>query len=325
MLWLVHTPGCTHKAKTHKPNLVPPITTTAMALEYKSMLESLEPNVTFLMTLYLTPELTPAEIRRAHEAGIVGVKSYPRGVTTNSNDGVQVESYDVYYPVFEEMEKCGMVLNLHGECPSDAEKDITILNAEPAFLPILKKLHERFPRLRIVLEHATTKNAVEMVKSLGDTVGCTITLHHLSLVIDDWARDNHSYCKPVAKTYSDRAALRDIVKSGHPRFFLGSDSAPHPRSAKEGKASPAAGVFTSPYLMPLLAEVMEEIGALEHFESFASSNGRAFYGVTETKATTIKLSKVDSDTAIPDGYKIGSSNEVLVPWRAGSKLRWKAM
>lgn len=141
-----------------------------------------------------------------------GVKSYPRGVTTNSEGGI--ESYETYYPVFEAMEQVDMVLNLHGEIPSDTATNICVLNAEAAFLPHLRKIHARFPRLRIVLEHATTKAAVDCVKSLGDTVGCTITAHHLALTVDDWAGQSFNFCKPVAKYPEDRKALQDVVKEG---------------------------------------------------------------------------------------------------------------
>lgn len=201
-----------------------------MALAYQRDLQAIDPSVEYMMTLYLSPELTPDEIRKAAKAGIAGVKSYPRGVTTNSEGGI--ESYDVYYPIFEAMQEVDMVLNLHGEVPSDAAtvssalallqfilsmisfKNICVINAEPAFLPHLRSLHAKFPRLRIVLEHATTRAAVECVKSLGDTVACTITAHHLALTVDDWAGQGWNFCKPVAKFPDDRQALRDVIAEG---------------------------------------------------------------------------------------------------------------
>ncbi|KAJ1550606.1 Dihydroorotase, partial [Cladochytrium tenue] len=192
------------------PNLRPPITSTAQALAYRDQLQALAPSVLFLMTLYLTPELTPDEVRKAAAAGIVGVKSYPRGVTTNSDSGI--EDYDRYFPVFEAMQDAGLVLNLHGEVPSDADKGTCVLNAEERFLPQLERLHARFPRLRIVLEHASTRAAVDAVRRLGDTVAASITLHHLDLVVDHWAADPHNYCKPVAKFPDDRDALREVIK-----------------------------------------------------------------------------------------------------------------
>lgn len=167
------------------PNLVPPVTTVSQALEYKKRLEALDPSVTYLMTLYLHESITPEVVREAKKAGISGIKSYPAGVTTNSSSGVL--SYEPFYPVFAAMEEHGLVLNLHGEIPSDQKQGITILNAESKFLPTLKSLHSKFPKLRIVLEHCSTKDAVEAVKACGDTVVGTLTCHHLFLTVDDWA------------------------------------------------------------------------------------------------------------------------------------------
>ncbi|KAJ8086303.1 dihydroorotase [Marasmius tenuissimus] len=310
------------------PNLKPPITTTEQALAYKESLRKIDPNVEYLMTLYLSPSLTPEEIRKAAKAGIVGVKSYPRGVTTNSDGGI--ESYETYYPIFEAMQENDMVLNLHGEIPSDAEKNIHIINAEPSFLPHLLKLHEAFPKLRIVLEHATTRAAVEAVKSCGPTVACTITAHHLFLTVDDWAGQSFNYCKPVAKFPDDREALRAVIKEGHPRFFLGSDSAPHPSHAKSTSTPDqgcAAGVYTSPVLLPLVAHVLESYGALDRLEDFVSTFGRRFYkreltGETSAKKVTLKQ--------VPEGFKIqGSygiaSEENVVPFWAGKDIKWKIM
>lgn len=162
------------------PNLVPPVTTSSAALAYKQRLLAIDPTINYLMTLYLHPDITPAVVKGAKAQGIVGIKSYPAGVTTNSSSGVI--SYEPFYPVFEAMEQCGMVLNLHGECPSDHDNGVTILNAESSFLPTLKVLHEKFPKLKIVLEHCTTKEAVEAVKACGPNVVGTITfVHHRSM------------------------------------------------------------------------------------------------------------------------------------------------
>lgn len=159
------------------PNLVPPVTTVQAALDYKSRLLALDSNVTYLMTLYLHPSITPEVVREAKKAGIAGIKSYPQGLTTNSESGVT--DYEEFYPVFAAMEEEGLVLNIHGECASDAKKNITIMNAESSFLPTLKTIHEKFPKLRIVLEHCTTEDAVNAVKACGDTVVGTLTAHHL--------------------------------------------------------------------------------------------------------------------------------------------------
>ncbi|KAI9508656.1 Dihydroorotase [Russula earlei] len=292
------------------PNLTPPITTTDQALEYKSTLERIDPETEFLMTLYLSPDLTPDEVRRAKAAGIVGVKSYPRGVTTNSDGGI--ESYETYYPVFEAMQEVDMVLNLHGEVPSDPSSNIHVINAEPSFLPHLRKLHFHFPRLRIVLEHATTRAAVETVKSLGDMVACSITAHHLALTVDDWAGQSWNYCKPVAKFPDDREALREVVREGHPRFFLGSPD-----------HGCAAGIYTSPILLPLTAHLLESFGALDKLEGFVSKNGRRFYRKEITPAddgkSMVRLRK--GKAAVTGKYSL-REQQVVTFW-AGKDLDWE--
>ncbi|KAF8491420.1 hypothetical protein JB92DRAFT_3006168 [Gautieria morchelliformis] len=304
------------------PNLKPPITTTKQALAYKAELEAIDPDVDYLMTLYLSKDLTPEEIKTASAAGIVGVKSYPRGVTTNSDSGI--ESYEAYYPIFEAMQEVNMVLNLHGEVPSNPITNTHILNAEATFLPHLVTLHKRFPRLRIVLEHATSRAAVECVKGLGATVACTITAHHLALTVDDWAGQGWNYCKPVAKTPDDREALREIIQEGHARFFLGSDSAPHP-SASKSTSTPqhgcAAGIYTSPILLPLVAHILDSFGALDRLADFTSNFGRKFYQRELTAAhanAEVILTKVEQH--IERNWTMGDEN--VVPFWAGQKLGW---
>ena len=292
------------------PNTTPPIATTAIALKYHEELHAIAPDIDFLMTLYLQPKLTPQEINRAALAGIFGVKCYPRGVTTNSDSGV--EDLEAYDETFDAMEAAGIALLIHGEVPSNDELDICVLNAEERFLPELEKLHRRFPKLRIVLEHATTVAAIECVKSLGETVAATITAHHLELTVDDWAGKNHNFCKPVAKYPHDRDALRKIVNEGHPRFFMGSDSAPHPRSTKEA-ACGCAGIFTAPLLLPYLADCFDKLGCLDKLAGFTSTFGSNFHGLP-TSDDTITLAK--ENQIVPDSYKD------VVPFRAGETLNW---
>jgi dihydroorotase len=293
------------------PNTTPPIATAEDALRYRSRLEAIAPDVEFLMTLYLLPTLTKDAVTDAAAHGLFGVKCYPRGVTTNSESGT--EDFGAYDEVFAAMEEEGLALLIHGEVPSNAEKDICILNAEERFLPELKKLHLRFPKLRIVLEHVTTAAAVECVRGLGDTVAATVTVHHLDLIADDWAGRNHNFCKPVAKYPHDRDALRSVVSEGHPRFFLGSDSAPHARSAKEA-ACGCAGVFTSPLLLPYLADCFDRLGCLERLADFTSSFGCAFHGLS-AQESTVTLERVDIE--VPAAY--GD----VVPYRAGETLAWR--
>ncbi|KAK2070163.1 hypothetical protein P8C59_004682 [Phyllachora maydis] len=273
------------------PNLVPPITTVAAALVYKSRLVQIEPNVRYLMSLYLHASITPEVIADAAAAGIAGVKLYPQGVTTNSDSGVT--SLDAFFPVFAAMEKHDLVLNLHGEVADLAgHGDIT---HEEAFLPTLQRLHQRFPKLRIVLEHCTTAAAVEAVRACGPNVSGTITAHHLYLTTADTC-DPHAFCKPIPKKAADRDALCRAVVSGDPKFFFGSDSAPHPLRSKQvgpdGKAP--AGVFTQPYATQLVLLALEEaVGrraihegdvTLERLELFLSRAGRRFYKLPEPAA-----------------------------------------
>ena len=192
------------------PNLIPPLTTVSAVLDYKSRLQTLAPDVEFLMTLYLHPSLTPETIEEAARAGIRGVKAYPAGVTTNSSEGVV--DWETFYPLFSRMQEVGMVLNLHGEVPfskdyAAEEEPVSVLNAEPRFLPTLHKIHAAFPQLRIVLEHCTTAAALQAVAKCGPTVAATVTAHHLWITTDDVVGDPFLFCKPVAKSQWDRIAL----------------------------------------------------------------------------------------------------------------------
>ncbi|KAI5805869.1 hypothetical protein EDC01DRAFT_268597 [Geopyxis carbonaria] len=312
------------------PNLVPPITSVEQALSYHARLSAIDSSVAFLMTLYLSPEITPEVIAEAAKTGkIAGVKSYPKGLTTNSDAGVV--DYASFYPVFAAMQEHDLVLNLHGESPSS--ETTTILNAEETFLPTLLDLHERFPKLRIVLEHCTTAAAVEAVKKCGPTVAATITAHHLYLTIDQWADNPHCFCKPVAKLPSDREALIVAATSGDPKFFLGTDSAPHPKSAKVGTATgkTAAGVFTQPYAVQYVATAFDRVGKLDKMQGFAVDFGRKFYKTVEKGWETqeditkpaIVLRKEPGTVVVSE---IGQGEGVVVPFMAGEKLwalEWK--
>jgi len=304
------------------PNLVPPITNVEMAVNYRKELEAIDNQVEYLMTLYLNPSLTPDEIRLASKNGIVGVKSYPKGVTTNSESGI--ENYEIYYPIFKVMEEENLILNLHGEMPSDHGKDICVLNAEEKFLPELEKIHQKFPKLRIVLEHVTSKAAVEKVKSLGRTVGATITVHHMELTIDDVAGKNHHFCKPIAKFPHDREAITQVILERNPKFFLGSDSAPHPRHLKECQTA-CAGVFTSPFILPYLATIFEKLNCLDYLEQFTSENGRKFYNLPEKSGLTEKILLIKKPLKIPEEFHFGDKEKPegsVVPFWAGKELPW---
>jgi len=303
------------------PNLQPPVTTVQRALEYKKELENLEPNVQFLMSMYLHESMTPETIIEAKKHGITGVKSYPAGVTTNSQSGVV--DYASFYPVFAEMERQDLILNLHGEVPSKG--DITVLSAEERFLPTLLELHAKFPRLRIILEHCTTAAALDAVRKCGPTVAGTITAHHLSIIVDDWAGDPFCFCKPVAKTPADRDALLKAAVSGDSKFFFGSDSAPHPATAKRGGDKIAAGVFTQPYVVQVVLDSLEmacdrgvlgeEDVTVEKLEGFLGGFGRKFYGVGAERREFVTIKK--GEEKIMDILKMDDAGIEVVPFRRG--------
>ena len=231
------------------------------------------------------------------------------------------------------MERQDMILNLHGETPREPGSDITVLNAEERFLPTLLDLHKRFPKLRIILEHCTTAAAIEAVKTCGSSVAATITAHHLSLIVDDWAGDPHCFCKPVAKTPEDRNALLRAVVSGNPKFFFGSDSAPHPVKAKTcgelrmGKA--AAGVFTQPYVTQYVLSALEDACqeriitekevTPEKIQGFLGGFGRNFYGVQDTKQE--KLTLIRHQETVCD--HLGHGDISVIPFKSSSNLGWR--
>ncbi|KAK9461267.1 uncharacterized protein V1516DRAFT_675474 [Lipomyces oligophaga] len=297
------------------PNLVPPLTTVDAVLAYKSRLEAVDDSITYIMTLYLSPAITPEVIHAARQAGITGVKCYPAGVTTNSEHGVA--SYAPFYPTFAAMEQEDMVLNLHGECPSSGH--VHLLNAEEEFIPTLKDLHSRFPRLRIVLEHCTSAAAVRAVLECGPTVAATITAHHLFLTIDQWAGNSYNFCKPVAKFPSDRDALLEAATSGNPKFFFGSDSAPHPITAKEKAKGASAGVFTQTHAVGYLTEAFDKLGKLDKLVPFVCEYGRDFYKISE-KETSWKVVMTKQESIVES--QIGEGNSGVVPFKAGEKLSW---
>jgi dihydroorotase len=290
------------------PNLHPPITTTQKAHEYRLKLLTLSPATRFLMTLYLSPNVTPLEIKTASESRfIVAVKMYPKSTTTNSEDGV--EDIFIYYETLKAMEKYNIVLCLHGESSKEDP-----LFAEQLFLPILIKLNHMFPNMRIVLEHVSSKYAIECILSLGQNVAGTITPHHLCLTSID-CNNPHNFCKPIPKSKMDQEALIGVIKSGNPKFFLGSDSAPHLCVDKLGNRVPA-GIFTTPILMPLVATLFSRFGCLDKLESFTSTNGLSFYNIPrlEGKIRILKLPYF-----IPYFYHLGKT-DTIVPFMNGQEL-----
>jgi dihydroorotase len=302
------------------PNLNPPVSTTALAQGYRSrILAALPAGARFepLMTLYLTDSTAPQEVERAKAAGFVhGVKLYPAGATTHSDAGVtDISRLD---KVFAVMESIGMPLLVHGEA---TRADIDVFEREEVFLDtVLAPLCARFTRLKIVVEHITTARAVDFVKGARSGIAATITpqhlLHNRNAIFAGGIRP-HFYCLPILKRERDRQALLAAAVSGNPRFFLGSDSAPHERAAKES-ACGCAGMFTAHAALELYAEAFESAGRLDRLEGFASHFGADFYGLPRH---TESVSLVKESWVAPATYDFGSGS--LVPYRAGESIGWR--
>ena len=301
------------------PNLKPPVTTAELALAYKSRIMAAVPQgVAFepLMTLYLTDNLPPAEIVKAKAAGVVACKLYPAGATTNSDAGVT--DLKKIYPTLEAMQKVGMLLLVHGEVTSS---DIDLFDREAAFIDTqLIPLRRDFPELKIVFEHITTQDAVDYVMAADRFVGATLTAHHLlynrNAIFTGGIRP-HYYCLPVLKREKHRVALLNAATSGNNRFFLGTDSAPHPAHLKE-HASGCAGCYTAHAALEMYAEAFDSVGKLAQLEAFASFNGADFYGLPRNTGT-ITL-KREAWTP-PESFQFGEAE--LKPLRSGEALPWR--
>lgn len=314
-----------HSARTFgraaiMPNLQPPVTTVAEAGAYRRrIIEALPENVSFepLMTLYLTDLTSPAEIiEAAADDTIVGVKLYPAGATTNSEAGVT--ELDLVMPTLEAMSDHGLPLLVHGEV---TDPDVDIFDRERVFIDrILAPLVERVPGLKVVFEHITTAEAVGWVLQAPSRVAATITPHHLLLdrnAIFSGGLHPHHYCLPVLKRGNHREALVWAATSGSPRFFLGTDSAPHPRHAKECERG-CAGVFSAHAALELYAEAFEDAEALDLLEGFASHHGADYYGRPRNEGT---LTLVREEWTVAPSYPFGNSE--VVPLRAGGTVRWR--
>jgi len=299
------------------PNLVPPVVTTADAFAYRDRIRAALPdgaNFTPLMTLYLTEDTDPADVAQGHAAGVVqAVKLYPAGATTNSASGVR--DFDKVRPVLERMAQIGVPLCVHGEV---TDPEIDIFDREAVFIErVLDPIRRATPGLRVVMEHITTSDAVAYAQEQDDTLAATITTHHLVInrnhILAGGIRP-HYYCLPVAKRETHRLALRQAATSGHARFFLGTDSAPH-TDANKLMPCGCAGCFTAPNTMSILAQVFEEEQALDKLEAFTSLNGPAFYRlpvnddtVTLEKAAPEIPSHIDTDegpvTVFDPGFEL---------------------
>jgi len=302
------------------PNLRAPVRSTQEALAYRGrILAALPEDAVFepLMTLYLTDDTPPEEIALARRSGHVhGVKLYPAGATTHSDAGVTRISR--CFHTLEKMEEQGMPLLVHGEV---TDPEVDVFDREPVFIEeILGPLLERFRGLKVVLEHITTREAAQFVEVTGPNVAATITAHHLLLnrnALFQGGLRPHHYCLPVLKREAHREALVEAATSGNPKFFLGTDSAPHARDAKEA-ACGCAGIYTAHAALELYAVAFEEAGALDKLEGFASRFGPQFYGLPVNGATVTLERRA---WQVPESLPFGA--EQLVPLRAGETLPWK--
>ena len=309
------------------PNLKPPVTTTAQALAYRQrILAALPGGMKFepLMTLYLTDRTEPAEVDRAKASGCIhGFKLYPAGATTHSDAGVtDIRNVEA---VLARMSEVGMILQVHGEV---TDPEVDVFDREARFIEgVLVPTVERFAQLKVVFEHITTRAAADFVLQARAGVAATITPQHLLMnrnaLFTGGIRPHH-YCLPVLKTEPDRRALLDAIKSGNPRFFLGTDSAPHARHTKETTCG-CAGIFSSHAGIELYAEAFEAIGALGKLEGFASEYGADFYGLPRNPE---KVTLVREAWEVPAHYPFGSAEPggpmgQLVPLRAGERIAWR--
>jgi len=303
------------------PNLRPPVTTTAQALAYRERIRAAVPQgLAFepLMTLYLTDNLPADEIQRARDAGVVAVKLYPAGATTNSDAGVT--DMRKTYQTLEAMQRAGLLLLVHGEVTSP---EIDLFDREAVFIDTqLIPLRKDFPELKIVFEHITTREAAQYVQESDRLTAATLTAHHLlfnrNAIFTGGIRP-HYYCLPVLKRETHRQALLAAATSGSPKFFLGTDSAPHPVHLKE-HASGCAGCYTSHAAMELYAQAFDSVGALDKLEAFASFNGADFYGLPRNTGT---LTMKRESWTPPASFAFGQAE--LKPLCAGEVLPWRVV
>ena len=302
------------------PNLVPPVVTGDQARAYRDrILAALPDGMAFepLMTLYLTESTDPADVAAAHASGLVkAVKLYPAGATTNSQSGVR--DFQKVRHVLEKMAEIGLPLCAHGEV---TDPSVDIFDREAVFIDrVLDPVRRATPALRVVMEHITTEEGVAYAESGGNNLAATITTHHLVInrnhILAGGIRP-HYYCLPVAKRERHRLALRKAVTSGEPCFFIGTDTAPHARGAKE-TACGCAGVFSAPHALEAYAKVFDEENAMDRFEAFASEHGPRFYGLPLNEA---RITLVREPQTVP--ARISAGGTEIVPFHAGASLSWR--
>ena len=295
------------------PNLVPPVTTKEALLAYKQRIKQAcsKDNFEPYVTLFFQNDYTYEFLEEVKDE-IIAIKLYPAGITTNSQTGVSSMDVEVLRPTLESMSKLGIPLCVHGETNG------FVMDREKEFMPIYESLALNFPDLKIIMEHITTKDAVELLDKY-DNLHATVTLHHLLITLDDVAGgmlQPHLFCKPIAKRDEDRSALLQAALKAHPKLMFGSDSAPHPKHKKECCGC-AAGVFTSPIALQVLTQLFEKYQALENLNSFVSLNAQRIYDFKPT-LKTVRLVKKDFE--VPEVYE--GYNENVVPMYAGEKISW---
>jgi dihydroorotase len=302
------------------PNLDPPITSMAAAISYRDRIlaaASEGAEFTPLMTLYLTDAADPSEIERGLEAGVfTAAKLYPAHATTNSAHGVTELSN--IYPALETMQRIGMPLLVHGEV---TDPEVDVFDREKVFIDrVFTRLVRDFPGLKMVFEHITTSEAAEFVLAAGPSIAATVTPQHLVINRNAMFAGGlrpHAYCLPVAKREAHRQAIRRAATSGSPKFFLGTDSAPHSQERKESGCG-CAGIFNAPFALESYAQVFDEEGALDRLEAFASENGARFYGLP-LNAGTVTLER--AEVTVPE--RLPGAGSAVVPFHAGEALRWR--
>ncbi len=312
------TARCFHRAIV-MPNLVPPVVNATQALAYQQRIIAARPEGSSflpLMTLYLTDQTSPLDVVDAVNAGVTAIKLYPAGATTNSD--AAVTGLKPLYPVFEKMMELGMPLLIHGEV---TDGDIDIFDREKAFIDQhLAPLTAALPKLKVVFEHITTLDAVDFVLSCSEQVAATITPQHLMLDRNDLLVGGirpHNYCLPILKRDIHKQRLQEAVKSGSPKFFLGTDSAPHRKSDKES-ACGCAGCYSAWSAIELYAQIFDDLDALPQLEGFASVYGPRFYGLEENTET---ITLVEKDWVIPEIITLPDGDSI-VPFYAGQTCRW---
>ena len=301
------------------PNLPKRVLTGQDALRYEALIKhhaSLQgyPDFEPVMTIYLTEKTTPQVIHEAHQAGVRAVKIYPKGGTTESGDGiVNFDTSNIrsnFYNCLNEISRTGILCLIHCEVP---DQSVDPQEREQRFMPILRRIHAAHPDLKIVVEHISSREAVETVLDLPDNVAATVTCHHLFLTNDD-IHDPHNCCMPIAKFFEDRARIRNVVLAGNPKFFYGGDDAPHHRNTKEGVEHPAHGVWCGPTTMPLLVEFFKDRGELSRLEAFVSQFGAEFYGMPLND---------DMLTLVRKPWKVPENFHDVVPFRREQTLEWQ--